>query len=146
MATDKGSKNAADVFRKSENSVLLASGSFWEGVDCPGDVLSSIIVVNLPFPVPSSVMEHQKRCYPSLYSFIDRVAVPMMLHKLRQGLGRLIRLETDTGIVAILDCRVSRKGKYRRRVLNSIPAYTLAGSIDEIRSFIKNVKGPEYFQ
>jgi ATP-dependent DNA helicase DinG len=145
LATVKGTKNAAEVFRNSKNGVLLASGSFWEGIDCPGDVLSSIIIVNLPFPVPSPVMEFQKKDYPSLYCFIDRVAVPMMLHKLRQGLGRLIRLETDTGIVAILDSRVNSKGRYRNRILNSIPNYPLANSTGEIRHFIEAVKNPEYF-
>ncbi|XCH80347.1 MAG: ATP-dependent DNA helicase [Candidatus Dehalobacter alkaniphilus] len=142
----KGTKNTAEAFRKSRNGVLFASGSFWEGVDFPGDILSSIIVVNLPFPVPSPIMEYKKKDFPSLSRFIDGYAFPVMIARLRQGLGRLIRSETDTGVVAILDYRVSRWGKYRRRVRGSILGYTLAGSIDEVREFIKSVKDAAYFE
>ena len=142
----KGIKNTSEDFRKSRNGVLFASGSFWEGVDFPGDILSSIIVVNLPFPVPSPIMEHKKKDFLFLSEFIDSYAFPVMIARLRQGLGRLIRCETDTGVVAILDYRVSKWGKYRRRVLDSVLGYTLAGSVDEVGEFIKSVKDTEYFK
>jgi ATP-dependent DNA helicase DinG len=142
----KGTKNTAEAFRKSRNGVLFASGSFWEGVDFPGDILSSIIVVNLPFPVPSPIMEYKKKDLSSLSKIIDRYAFPVMIAWLRHGLGRLIRSETDTGVVAILDYRTSRYGKYHRRVLDSILGYTLAGSIDEVGEFVKSVKTAEYFE
>lgn len=142
----KGTKNTAEAYRKSRNGVLFASGSFWEGVDFPGDILSSIIVVNLPFPVPSPIMEYKKKDFSSLSQFIDRYAFPVMIARLRQGLGRLIRSETDTGVVAILDYRASRYGKYHRRVLASILGYTLVGSIDEVGEFVKSVKAAEYFE
>ena len=142
----KGTKNTAEAYRKSRNGVLFASGSFWEGVDFPGDILSSIIVVNLPFPVPSPIMEYKKKDFSSLSQFIDRYAFPVMIARLRQGLGRLIRSETDTGVVAILDYRASRYGKYHRRVLASILRYTLVGSIDEVGEFVKSVKAVEYFE
>ena len=142
----KGTKNTAEEFRKSRNGVLFASGSFWEGVDFPGDILSSIIVVNLPFPVPSPIMEYKKKDFSSLSRFIDDYAFPVMIARLRQGLGRLIRSETDTGVVAILDYRVSRYGKYHRRVLDSVLGYTLTESIDEVREFVKSVKAGEYFE
>ncbi|MHB8076735.1 ATP-dependent DNA helicase [Desulfosporosinus fructosivorans] len=142
----KGTKNTAEAYRKSRNGVLFASGSFWEGVDFPGDILSSIIVINLPFPVPSPIMEYKKKDFSSLSQFIDRYAFPVMIARLRQGLGRLIRSETDTGVVAILDYRASRYGKYHRRVLASILGYTLVGSVDEVREFVKSVKAAEYFE
>lgn len=142
----KGTKNTAEAFRQSKNGVLFASGSFWEGVDFPGDILSSIIVVNLPFPVPSPILEHKRKDFLSLTKFIDGYAFPVMIARLRQGLGRLIRSECDTGVVAILDYRASRYGRYHRRVLDSILGYTLTGSIDEVREFIKKVKGVEYFE
>lgn len=142
----KGIKNTAEAFRKSQNGVLFASGSFWEGVDIPGHILSSIIVVNLPFPVPSPIMEYKKRDFLSLSQFIDRYAFPVMIARLRQGLGRLIRSETDTGVVAILDYRASRLGKYHRRVLDSILGYTQAATVDEVRDFIRKVKPAEYFK
>lgn len=142
----KGTKNTAEDFRQSKNGVLFASGSFWEGVDFPGDILSSIIVVNLPFPVPSPILEHKRKDFPSLTKFIDGYAFPVMITRLRQGLGRLIRSESDTGVVSILDHRASRYGKYHRRVLASILDYTPVNSIDEVREFIRKVKDKEYFK
>lgn len=141
----KGMKNATEAFRKSQNGVLFASGSFWEGVDFPGDILSSIIVVNLPFPVPSPIMEYKKKDLSTLSQFIDRYAFPVMIARLRQGLGRLIRSETDTGVVAILDSRAGRQGKYHERVMASILDYTPVDSLEEIKEFIKEVKPVEYF-
>lgn len=145
ITMNKGAKNTAEEFRKSRNGVLFASGSFWEGVDFPGDILSSIIVVNLPFPVPSPIMEYKKKDYSTLSQFIDRYAFPVMVARLRQGLGRLIRGENDTGVVAILDSRAGRHGKYHERVMASILDYTLVDSLEEIKEFIKEVKPVEYF-
>lgn len=142
----KGTKNTAEAFRQSRNGVLFASGSFWEGVDIPGDVLSSIIVVNLPFPVPSPILEHKRKPFPNLTQFIDGYAFPVMIARLRQGLGRLIRSESDTGVVAILDYRASRHGKYHKRVLASILGYTPVDTIDEVQDFIRTVKDKEYFK
>lgn len=142
----KGTKNTSEDFRQSKNGVLFASGSFWEGVDFPGDILSSIIVVNLPFPVPNHIMDYRRKDFSSLEKFIDWHAFPVMITRLRQGLGRLIRSETDTGVVAILDYRASRYGKYHKRVLASILEYTPVDTIDEVREFIWQVKDKAYFE
>ena len=78
-----------------ENAVLFAAGSCWEGVDFPGDMVSSLIIVKLPFAVPDPIHEAQREQYRSLESYIQNVVVPDMQKKLRQGFGRAIRTEQD---------------------------------------------------
>jgi len=68
-----------------------------------------------------------------------------MLIKLKQGMGRLIRCETDTGLISILDFRISKKGKYRRRILESLTDYRVTDSLHEAREFFRKVKKEEYF-
>lgn len=131
-------------FRKSRNGVLFASGSMWEGVDCVGDCLSSVIIVRLPFPLRSATMEQKKESTGDVYRFIREYAVPEMLIKLRQGAGRLIRSETDTGVISILDARAAT-GSYVPRVRTALNKYPIVDSVDEIRKFIKSVKNEDYF-
>ncbi len=108
-------------FKKSSNAVLLGTNSFWEGVDIQGKSLSLLILYKLPFLVPSE---------PIVEAYIDKLErdnhdsfmhymLPNALLKLRQGFGRLIRSKSDTGIVLIMDSRVSKKkyGEYFKQVL-----------------------------
>ena len=81
-------------FKTMENGVLFAAGSCWEGVDFPGDMVSSLIIVKLPFAVPDPISEAEKETYDSLESYIQSIIVPDMQKKLRQGFGRAIRTET----------------------------------------------------
>jgi len=74
-----------------------------------------------------------------------RAVVPDMLVKLKQGFGRLIRSETDTGICAILDCRVNERGAYRERVLSALPECEVISNIKAVRDFFLNKKSPAYF-
>lgn len=140
----KSSKTAISDFKKSTNGVLFASGSMWEGVDCAGDILSSVIIVRLPFPIRSQVMEHKKMQYDDVVEFVNECAVPQMIIKLRQGAGRLVRTENDTGVIAILDSRAAKEGKHRKRVLGALHQHPLVSSISEVESFIHSVKGEEY--
>lgn len=140
----KSSKTAIAEFKKSTNGVLFASGSMWEGVDCAGDILSSVIIVRLPFPIRSQIMEHKKSQYETVGEFVSECAVPQMIMKLRQGAGRLVRTENDTGIIAILDARAAKDGKHRERVLGALRQYPLVSSIREVETFIHSVKSEEY--
>lgn len=142
---DKSERNIVDAYKRSRNGVLFATGSFWEGVDCPGDILSSLIIVNLPFPTPTPIYDHKKMEYEELKKFIDHIVFPEMLIKLKQGMGRLIRCETDTGVISILDYRVSLKGKYRKRVLQALKDYRVTDSLEDVRRFFRKVKKEEYF-
>ncbi|WP_338433341.1 ATP-dependent DNA helicase [Clostridium tyrobutyricum] len=145
MKMDKSEKNIVETFKNSKNGVLFATGSFWEGVDCPGDILSSLIIVNLPFPTPTPIFDYKKKQYEQLKEFIEYIIFPEMLIKLKQGMGRLIRCETDTGLISILDFRLSKKGKYRRRVLEALKDYRVTDSLYEVREFFREVKKEEYF-
>jgi len=75
----------------------------------------------------------------------ESVVVPEMLIKLKQGFGRLIRTETDTGVVAILDSRANTNGTYRQRVLTALPDCFVTKDIDDVENFIRAKKTPEYF-
>lgn len=145
LKMDKSEKNIVETFKNSINGVLFATGPFWEGVDCPGDILSALIIVNLPFPTPTPIVEHKKIQYQELKDFIEWVIFPEMLVKLKQGMGRLLRSETDTGLIAILDFRISKKGKYRNRVLKALTNYSRTNSLKGVKEFFLRVKEKEYF-
>lgn len=131
-------------FRKSKNGVLFASGSMWEGVDCVGDGLSSVIIVRLPFPLRTATMEQRKEAVGDVAKFVHEYAVPEMLIKLRQGVGRLIRCETDTGVISILDSRAA-SGSYVPRVKMALLKYPTVNSVEEVKSFMESVKGEDYY-
>lgn len=140
----RSNKTVISDFRKSRNGVLFASGSMWEGVDCVGDGLSSVIIVRLPFPLRSATMEQKKEAVGDVAKFVREYAVPEMLIKLRQGVGRLIRCETDTGVISILDSRAA-SGSYVPRVKTALLKYPTVDSVDEVKAFIERVKGEDYF-
>jgi ATP-dependent DNA helicase DinG len=78
-------------------------------------------------------------------AYKNRALVPDMLVKLKQGFGRLIRAEADTGVCAILDCRANREGAYYRRVLNALPPCRVTSDILDIDPFLRAVKPQLYF-
>ena len=142
----RSNKLAINQFKESGNGVLFASGSMWEGIDCAGDILSSVIIVRLPFPPRSQMMEFKKEQFGNVVSFVGSYATPQMLIKLKQGAGRLIRTETDTGIVSILDARASQTGAYHDRIKKAFKQYPLIHTVQEVRSFMYDVKADEYME
>ena len=140
----RSNKRAIEDFKKSKNAILFASGAMWEGVDCAGDCLSSVIITRLPYPLRSATMEQKKSNCKSTQEFVQKYAIPEMLIKLRQGVGRLIRTETDTGLVSILDSR-AYEGATARRVQYVLRKYTRIQNFDEIEQFFKEVKPTTYF-
>ena len=127
---DGSSQNSTkEDFKNDINSVLLSTGTFWEGIDIKGKSLSSVIIVRLPFPIPDPIIEY--KC-----SVVDdklKVLIPEMKIKLKQGIGRLIRGKDDTGIVSILDSRIE---KYLNKVLECIPTSNITYDIDDVKSFV----------
>lgn len=114
-------RNLLQSFRDNTNSVLLGLDSFWLGVDVPGESLSNLIITRLPFLVPDHPLIKAKLEYIDSKggnSFMD-YSLPEAILKFRQGIGRLIRHKTDTGIIAILDPRILTKS-YGKHFLNSI--------------------------
>lgn len=109
-------------FREIENSVLIGTDSFWEGVDISGTTLSIVIIAKLPFEVPDE---------PIVKAKMDKIAneggnsfaeyyLPEAIVKFRQGFGRLIRSKTDKGIVIVADTRIAKKN-YGRKFIADLP-------------------------
>jgi ATP-dependent DNA helicase DinG len=118
-------------FRETPNAVLFATSSFWQGVDVRGEQLSCVIIDKLPFAVPSDpVVAARSRFLDESggNSFFD-YSVPQAVITLKQGIGRLIRSKTDSGIVAILDSRLRTKG-YGKDFLKSFPEMEV---VDDLR-------------
>lgn len=111
-----------NAFRHTERSVLFATDSFWEGVDVSGEALRCVILVKLPFRVPSEPIFQarseliSKRGGDPFWDY----ALPGAVVKFKQGFGRLIRHQHDRGVVVVLDSRLMKKG-YGKIFLRSLP-------------------------
>ena len=145
MEVWRHSQDVIHQFKQASNAVLFAAGSCWEGVDFPGDMVSSLIIVRLPFPVPDPLSEAEREQYPTLQDYIRAVIIPDMQVKLRQGFGRAIRIETDTCVVSILDHRAAPGQRYHQAVLETLPNLRLTRKIEEVEDFIRAKKSPDYF-
>ena len=141
----KNSSNVISEFKKQSNSVLFAAGTCWEGVDFPGDLVSSLIIVRLPFAVPDPISEAEQARYDSLDDYIREIVVPDMQKKLRQGFGRAIRTETDTCVVSILDRRAAKGGRYHEDVLKALPTCMMTEQMVDVEAFIWERKGADYY-
>ncbi len=110
-------------FRASGRAVLVATTSFWEGVDVPGSALRLVIIDKIPFAVPTDPLIQARVHHleeAGLNPFTD-LFIPSAQVALKQGFGRLIRCHSDRGVVALLDSRICRKG-YGQRILSALPA------------------------
>ena len=142
----RGGQWFVEQFKRCDNAVLLAGGPCWEGVDFPGDIVSLLVIVRLPFPVPDPVREARRQQYPDLHSYIQAEIVPEMQQKLRQGFGRAIRTETDSCTVAILDPRAAPGGRYHQAVLDALPSgIPITTKTEDIQPFLRARKGPDFF-
>ncbi|MDP2976830.1 MAG: helicase C-terminal domain-containing protein, partial [Anaerolineales bacterium] len=119
-----------ESFRSSERAVLLGTRSFWEGVDVPGEALSVLVIVKLPFAVPTDPLVAARA--ETFDDPFNEYSLPEAILRFRQGFGRLIRTQSDRGVIAILDRRVLTK-KYGRAFLDSLPQCTVrVGSLNEL--------------
>ena len=141
----RGRLDVISSFRRSGNGVLFASDSAGEGIDLAGDILSSLIVVKLPFPVPDPVMEYQRNLYEDFDLYRRDIIIPEMLIKLRQWFGRDIRREKDTAVFSILDSRASLRGRYRAEILNTLPTMPVTDRLMDVADFIIRKKADSYF-
>jgi ATP-dependent DNA helicase DinG len=119
-----------ESFKNAEQAVLLGTRSFWEGVDVPGEALSVLVIVKLPFDVPSDpVIAARSETFDDPF---HQYALPEAILRFRQGFGRLIRAESDRGVVVILDRRVLTK-RYGPMFIGSLPQCTQrVGSIQDL--------------
>ena len=128
-------------FRKLGNAVLVGSQSFWEGVDVRGEALSAVIIDKLPFAPPDD---------PVLAARIDKMSaegknafmeyqLPYAVITLKQGAGRLIRDETDRGVLVICDPRLISK-PYGRKVWQSLPPFRRTRELADVQAFFDEVQ------
>ena len=127
-------------FQESERAVLLGTGAFWEGLDLPGEALSCLLIVRLPFAVPNDPINMARR---GLYEdAFHEYSVPDAVLRFRQGFGRLIRRATDRGVVVLLDSRIWQKS-YGEAFLEALPACTsrhgpLMNLAETVRQWLAN--------
>ncbi|MGH8280516.1 MAG: ATP-dependent DNA helicase [Gammaproteobacteria bacterium] len=124
-------------FRALGNAVLLGTASFWEGVDVKGPALSVVVIDKLPFASPGDpLVKARLAAYEreGRQPFID-YQLPQAVLALKQGVGRLIRDESDTGVLMLCDPRLSTRG-YGKLFLDSLPPMQHTRELDEVRTFL----------
>jgi ATP-dependent DNA helicase DinG len=126
-----------EKFRLLGNAVLVASQSFWEGVDVRGDALSLVVIDKLPFappddPVLSARIEHLKK--QGRNAFFE-YQLPRAVISMKQGAGRLIRDENDRGVLMVCDPRMVENKSYGRRIWQSLPPMRRTRDIAEVEAF-----------
>ncbi len=127
-------------FRASGKAVLVATMSFWEGVDVPGWALRLVILDKIPFAPPDDpvVAARCARMDREGGNGFAQYSVPSAAMTLKQGFGRLIRTQKDAGIVAILDRRIVKKG-YGKALLASLPPARRVRELEELKAFWKDI-------
>jgi ATP-dependent DNA helicase DinG len=125
-----------EQFRDEVDSVLVATATFWQGIDVPGESLSLLVIDKLPFAPPDDplVQARCERIAAAGGDWFGEYSVPIAILQLRQGFGRLIRSRSDRGVVAILDTRLRSRG-YGRRFLDALPPARVVGELDEVERF-----------
>jgi ATP-dependent DNA helicase DinG len=127
-----------EEFRENAEASLFAVTSFWQGIDVPGHSLSLVTIDRLPFAVPNDPLAEARR------SRSDRpfyeVDLPRAAMLLAQGVGRLIRTNTDRGVVAVLDTRLA-ESSYRSSLFRKLPAMKRTRDRDQVLGFLQELQG-----
>ena len=131
MQGDASKAALVEQFRAEPSSVLVATMSFWQGIDLPGPTLSLVTIDRLPFPRPDEPVTQARRDRAGRFAFRD-VDLPRAQTLLAQGVGRLIRRRSDRGVVAILDPRLATKRSYRWDLIQALPPMRRTGELDEV--------------
>lgn len=127
----------------SAGCILVASASFWEGVDIPGDALQMVVIDKLPFAPPKDpLVEAKVRQLEAIgKNAFKHLHLPQAAIALKQGAGRLIRRETDRGVLVVCDVRLTQMG-YGRKLLAALPAMPLIGTQDHFRQALHALTKP----
>lgn len=127
-------------FATEETSVLVATRSFWMGVDIPGPACVLVVIDRLPFSRPDDPLAQarRERAEAGGGSGFEEVDLPLAALVLAQGVGRLIRTTTDRGVVAVLDRRLAT-ARYRRVLLDALPPMRRAVDPDVVHEFLREI-------
>jgi ATP-dependent DNA helicase DinG len=124
-------------FQDSGEAVLFGTRSFWEGVDIPGEALSLVILDKLPFlPHNDPVLQRQEQLIAARGGNpFEELQVSHAALTLRQGAGRLIRTETDRGVIAVLDSRIATNTNYGPKIIRSLPGGMQTMRFESVQAF-----------
>ena len=127
-----------DSFRATPHAVLFGTSSFWQGVDVQGEQLSAVMIDRLPFAVPSDPVTAARirQINDEGGNAFTDYQVPQAVITLKQGFGRLIRSETDRGILVMLDQRLMRM-PYGKTFLESLPPYHQTNRLEDVKAFMR---------
>jgi len=124
-------------FKDTSHSVLLATATFWQGIDIRGEKLSLVIIARLPFTSPGDPV-YQERCRRLRDRWFGELALPSAILVLRQGFGRLIRGRNEYGVVAILDTRLVTRS-YGNTIVSSLPEINIVHNVEDVKSFFNSI-------
>ncbi|MDR2405779.1 MAG: ATP-dependent DNA helicase [Deltaproteobacteria bacterium] len=133
-------------FRSDYSSVLLATHSFWQGVDIRGQSLSAVIIDKIPFPRPNTPLSKAKEAFIKRNNgnAFNEYSVPEATLSLKQGIGRLLRTKTDWGLLSILDSRLHHR-RYGPQIYKDLnmPPRILIGRLSDVEKFF-NEKNAQF--
>jgi ATP-dependent DNA helicase DinG len=129
-------------FKNTPHSVLLATATFWQGIDIKGEKLSLVVIARLPFTSPGDPV-YQERCRRLQDRWFGELALPSAILVLRQGFGRLIRGRNDYGVVAILDTRLVTRS-YGTTIVSSMPKMNIVHSVQDVENFFRSIPLPAH--
>jgi len=127
-------------FQRFDKAILFGTSSFWEGIDIPGEDLSCLVIVRLPFASPDEPINQAKQAYVLQKGGnpFTELSLPEAVLRFKQGFGRLIRSSSDRGIVIVFDRRILTTS-YGKEFIRSIPSVPIKrASVKEMVSFINN--------
>ncbi|MFT5520689.1 MAG: ATP-dependent DNA helicase DinG [Enterobacterales bacterium] len=127
-------------FTENDSAVLMATASFWEGVDVRGDNLCCVVIDKLPFAVPSDpvIQARISACKKNGEDAFAKLQLPQAVISLKQGAGRLIRDQTDRGVLVLGDPRLVSK-KYGGAFINSLPAMHKTRDLELVKGFLGEI-------
>ena len=130
-----------EELKRNPRSVILGVASFWQGVDVPGDALQLVVITKIPFPNVGDPLfearsERVDAVRPGTFRSFNKLSVPEAVIKIKQGFGRLIRTNTDWGVVAILDPRVITK-RYGKTIIESLPRTYIKYDLGSVAEFFR---------
>lgn len=126
------------AFADDPTASLFATMGFWQGIDVPGPTLSLVTIDKLPFPRPDEPLLQARREQAKAEAF-RTIDLPRTATMLAQGAGRLIRTQTDRGVVAVLDSRLAKAKSYRWILLDALPPFPRTKDRTEVEAFLKQL-------
>ena len=132
------------AFEENESALLLGTASFWEGIDIPGDKLSCVVMVKLPFPVPTEPVFAARA--EQVRDPFTQYALPVAALRLKQGFGRLIRRGSDRGAVVIMDNRILGRDYGKAFLAVLPPASTYRGRYEGVGEKVEEWVGAQSLQ